>query len=289
MELTHFLHPLKHYPLLAFVVLGTLLFGARRLLLTSEPAPVPLLVTVPAGASPAEVQRATEKAMLLAFAVRAGFVRSDEAVRDRLVQNVRFVDDTMDDRAALAQAMQLGMHRTDPVARQRLIWLATETLAATTRVEPSDAELNAYLQKHAERYRRPARISFEQVFVSRERHGTAFEARVETVGKAPREALSDPGLLPARMTAASPARIDAHFGEGFAARLPNDGEWSKPLSSPFGVHFVRVLSRSAGTLPTLDQIRARVRHELERDTESQRVRDALERMRAAYRVRVEAS
>jgi hypothetical protein len=271
-------------------MLGVLLFAGRRAVAVADVEPATLVVVVEPGATKAEVERATDEAILLSFAIRAGYVKNDVAVRDRLVRNVQFVDDTLGESEALEAALRLDMHRSDPVARQRLIWLASEAITSATRSEPSNEALQAYMREHEERFRPAPAVTFEQVFVSRERHGADFDARVKAVGERPSMQLSDPGLLPARMTG-SRARIDARFGAGFGdgvLALNGDG-WSAPIPSAFGVHFVRIVERRPSALPSLEQVRARVRHELERDSQQARLRGALARMRAAYRIRIEGS
>lgn len=293
MELTHLVHALteraRRAPLAAFFVGGALLFGGKRLLEPEATEARALTVTVAPGASAAEVARATDDAILLAFAVRAGFVEADPAVRERLVDNVRFVSPELSRAQALARAVALDMHHTDAVARRRLIWLAEQTLAKATRVEPTDAALDAYLAAHPARFMRPPTFTFEQIFVSRERHGVAFDARVAEVGShlSGGGELSDPSLLPAKMVAATSARIEARFGAALAEHVVSSSgqDWSGPIVSAFGVHFVRVTERAPGALPRLDEVRARVRFELETDSEDERVRAALSRMRAAYRIR----
>lgn len=281
--------------MLTIVVLGTALFMATRIDLTridlSEPdglthrEAMPLVVSVSTSADETEIDRATDAAILVAFAERAGFVHRDPAIRARLELNVRFVDPSLEGDDAIDEAMRMEMHRSDPVVRERLVWLAEETLASATRAEPSDDELEAYLRSHSERFARPEAITFEQVFVSRQRDD--FDARLNEVAEHPSLALSDPSLLPARLEEASPRRIDMRFGRGFAEQL-RGSEWTR-VDSSYGAHFVRVIERRAGELPELESIRARVVHEHEQDGRARRVREALERMREAYRIEVQRS
>ncbi len=120
-------------------------------------------------------------------------------------------------------------------------------------------------------------------------------ARVEEVREAiargasgSEKGLSDPGLLPTRMNGATETRIDARFGPGFAGAVveSEDGVWSAPIASAYGTHFVRIIERRRGAVPRLLQVRDRVVHEHRRDTEAERVKQALGRMRAAYDIEV---
>ncbi len=314
MEFAHLVHAVRSaarrraLPLLIFATLGTLLVAARHGLGSDVSDRATLVVRVDASATPADVQRQTDEAILLAFAIRSGFVHNDAAARDRLVRNVQFVDEGLSDEDALDEAIRLDMHRSDPVTRKRLIWLAKEALAragdatsaSVVPVVPTDNVLEAYLVAHAARFERAPALSFEQIFVSRERHGEDFEARLQRVaqiigrGAEPGAgaSLSDPSLLPERMAAASQARIDSRFGKGFAERLfalegaVSKTGWSKPIKSAFGAHFIRITKRTPSRTPKLEEVRERVRHEYMTDTRGERVQDALSRLRAAYRVRV---
>jgi len=282
----------RRHPLVVFALLGTALFAGRSVLEHVTPPEPPaaetLTVRVPESADGDEVERATDEAVLLSFATRAGFVQRDPAIRDRLARNVQFVDATLSRSEALEEGLRLQMERSDPVVRARLIWLATETLTSADRFTPTDEQLQAYLERNEARYRRPPTVTFEQIFVSRERHGEALDARVEWVGERLAAGPSDPGLLPASMTRARPSRIDAHFGGGFAERVLalEVDHWSAPLPSTYGVHFVRVRERLPGQVPTLESIRERLLDDYRHDARPERLRSALRRMRSAVRIRV---
>ena len=287
MELANLVHAVKRRPLATFALLGSLMFAAKTWLVPTTPEPQQLTVTVERGATPAEVARARDEAILLAIAENAGVVQRDRVVRDRLVQNMRFAAGELTDGDALAQAVALGMQRTDPVARGRLIQIAETMLAESTRPSPSDKELEAYLQSHADRYRRAPTVSFEQVFVSRKR--ADFDERLRAIAARPDDAESDAGLLPRRIENGTEARIDVRFGPGFGARVMalDSDDWSPPIRSKFGAHFVRVLSRDPGTLPALKQVRARVVHDYQRDARAVRVQEALARARTAFAIHIE--
>ena len=273
-------------PLLTIVILGTALYAVTRFEVEAPVDRMPLVVSVQEQASDDDVERATDNAVLLAFAERAGFVHRDAAIRARLELNVRFVDPTLEGDAAIDEAMRLQMHQSDPVVHARLLWLARETLASATQREPSRAELQAYMQQHRDRFAQPATLSFEQIFVRHDR--VDFDERLAMVREAPALELSDASLLPATMENASHRRIDARFGVGFAQRVAESSEWER-VDSTFGAHLVRITARDDATLPALDAIETRVAHEWEQDDRPRRVRQALARMRAAYSIEVERS
>ncbi len=303
MELTHLVRALARAatrrPLVSFVLIGLLLVGARRVLGTVALPPRPLVVTVPASAEPAAIDRAVDDSILVDFGAQTHRPQADPAIVARLIQNMRFVDDTLSPEAALQRALELGMDRTDPVVRQRLKWLAHQTLARATFEPATDQELQTYVDEHRERFARPPRVRFAQIFLSRQHRGEEL-ARDSVVLAAklseqrpPIEAadrLGDPSLLPRHLAWVSARRIDGLFGLGFGQQVvaATVGEWTGPIASSFGLHFVYVQERRDGSLPPLAQIGDQVAHELERDRRDGRVRQAVRRMRQAYQIRLEA-
>jgi hypothetical protein len=283
----------------SFLLIGLVLVGARRALGVVETPARPLVVTIDASAGPAEIERAVDDGILADFGAQAHRPQADPAIVARLIQNMRFVDGTLSPEAALERALALGMDKTDPVVRQRMKWLAHQTLARATFEVPTDLELKTYVQEHRERFANPPRICFAQIFLSAQLRGDGLERDAAVVASELSEQrlsveaatkLGDPSLLPQRLAWVSARRIDSLFGSGFGQQVSaaTVGEWSGPLRSSFGVHFVYVEQRRDGGLPPLAQIGDQVAHELERDRRDGRVRQAVRRMRGAYEIRLEA-
>ena len=172
------------------------------------------------------------------------------------------------------EGVAMRLDRDDPVIRrrvqQKLAVLAEETGA---KVAPSDAELEAYLSKHADRYARPAIVGFDQVMFDPSKRGAALQADVGVAlvrlraGVSP-DTLGDSALLPVTTDAIATDLLARDYGESFAAAvdaLPI-GSWSGPVASGYGTHLVRLNRRTPGRPATLQEVRAAV----ERDWENER-------------------
>lgn len=255
----------------------------------------------------------------VALFVGYGFVSRDRSEGDRIVVSRAVVDDLArqysarwnrppddDELARLVEAhvrdevmyregVALGLDRDDPVikrrVRQKLELIAEEALAADA---PTDAQLAAFMEAHAERFRRPPRLSFEQVLLE----AGLPEARIDAAVAAVLEALgrgADPStlgaatLLPGRVDGLALDLVARDFGAGFAQRLQAlpRGQWSGPVRSGFGVHMVRVTGLVPAELPPLDAVRTTVVREWELDRRQRSAEDAYRRMRARYAVTVE--
>ena len=181
------------------------------------------------------------------------------------------VDDYVREEVYYREAVALGLDRDDTVIRRRLrqkMEFVSEDVASER--EPTDSELQGYLEKNSAAFVDPPTLSFEQRLFSSDRRGeAALEDARRALGKlnagdgVPAAKLGDPSLLPAEMAQATPREVANVFGEAFAAEVedaPAD-RWIGPVQSPFGVHVVRLTSRKPGRLPTLAEIRPAVLRE----------------------------
>ncbi len=203
------------------------------------------------------------------------------------------IDDYVREEILYREALALGLDRDDLVVRRRLqqkMEFLNEDLFAPA--EPSDADLQDYLEANADSFRIPPRTSFQQVFLDPDRSDGDVRRRamelLEEMRAAGAGSRGDPTLLPARLQDASPREIDDTFGEDFAAdisALPQH-EWAGPVASSFGLHLVRVDARAPQRMPPL----AEVRDAVAREWSAEQRRLANERfyrvLRSRYRVEV---
>jgi peptidyl-prolyl cis-trans isomerase C len=258
-------------------LLGVLLFAIERAVAPPS-ADQEIVVSAPAVA-----------AMREEFRRRTGRVPS--ATDERSLVDAHVAEEIL-----VREAIALGLDRGDPIVRRRLVQKMQALLENTEPVpEPSDAELEAYLAAHAARYASPDRVSLTHVFVSAQRAGgdaPAEAARLRTtlVGGGDPAGLGDPFLRGRELRLHSEAELAAVFGASFAAavvRLP-EGEWSAPVASTFGLHVVRVTERRAGVAPTLATLRRRIEADWREERRRALEREAQERLRGRYVVRVES-
>lgn len=307
-------------PLLHFAALGGALFALRGAV-WGESGDRQRLVLVPA----AEVARMAEDArretgrpptpaglearvsawvdeeLLVREARARGWHESDPVVRNRLLRNLRFLGagPDEDDDALLARAFALGLDRSDLVVRRRLAARMRLAVAGAARaVEPSRAELEGVLERFAERFREPARVRLDQVFVSRDRHGAALEEdaralleRLQREDVSPSRGVTrgDPSLLPAELPLSSQAELAARLGPDFARRAMQlePGAWRGPVPSSYGLHLVWVHERQPARMPPLEEVRDAARATWLAERERQALRDALLALRRQAEVRVE--
>ena len=193
------------------------------------------------------------------------------------------------------EGVKLGLDRDDIVVkrrvRQKVEVMAEEEAAAT----PTEADLAAYLAAHQPRFMQPAMLTFEQVYLGPASAGPDAVRTVAITGDALRkgadpEQLGKPTLLARRMVETPADLVARDFGDGFAAALEQAlvGEWTGPIDSSFGSHYVRVSARAAAVAPPLDAVRDQVVREWENDRRQGARSDEYAKMRGQYEVSVEA-
>lgn len=178
------------------------------------------------------------------------------------------VQDYLREEVLYREALALGLDQNDTIIRRRLrqkMEFFAESGAAL--LEPTDADLSELLKASSERYLRPATIAFQQVFLGEEISSDEADTILATLDEAGQsDAFLELGhrtLLPAAMPATPAPGIERVFGPDFALSLTNvePGKWQGPVKSAYGMHFVRVASRTPEELPQIDMVRV----QLERD------------------------
>lgn len=210
-------------------------------------------------------------------------------------EEAALIDRYLDTEVLYREALALGLDRGDVIVRRRLVQkmeFLTEVLEPVA--DPTDAELQRYLDTHAERYALPARVTVSHVFVSADRHGSGAPAvaarlREQLVTGADAGTLGDPFVRGHDFAAASERELAGIFGSAFAAaamQLP-PGEWSPPLPSSYGLHLVRVHTRTPGAHPPLAAVRDRVSADWFEERRAAATRIAVARLREGYDIRIE--
>jgi len=235
-------------PLLHFLVLGALLFvvygwidgGAMR--------------------SPEQIVVSAERVRALTDQFQRTWQRAPtEQELDGLVQT--FVREEVMYREGVAR----GLDRDDPVIRRRVQQKLEFLTDGSVPSAPTDAELQAWVDGHADLYAVPPRYTLHQIYFDPGGHDdiAALIARARANLEAGRPAAGDRVSLPEQLTDTATSDIERQFGSEFAqglAALPV-GSWQGPITSGFGVHLVQIQSRGEARTPKL----ADVRVEAERD------------------------
>ena len=313
-------------PAAHFLAIGVALFALERAAAPSRPRPAPLPAPLLApdrlaqlradftrqnGTPPsadderALVRQAMDDEIFYREAVARGLDRDDPGIRHRLVEKARFLavgeaPEGVDEERFYREALALHLDRDDLFVR-RMLAMKMRLLVErnTDRTPPDDGVLQAWLDRHGDRYREPERTSLWHVFVASTRGATlardaeALLARLRAGDVSPDAAarLGDPFPFGTHLRGQSARDLTKHFGEEFAAAIPGlpVGAWAGPVRSAHGLHLIRVEAREPARVSPLAAVRARVLAEVLEDRRRVRLAAALDALRMKYGVTAPAA
>jgi len=260
----------------------------RRAGLSADPATVRVLV-----------DRFVEEEILYREALRRGLASDNPAVVLRLRQKLEFLDEGhtvgMEDEAVLREAAALGLADEDVVLRNMFVRNMRLLLARQGDRPPTETELESHLQRSAEDFRAPARVSWRHVLLAKTERGAPRRAAADML----LERLRSDGLRPERTAelgdpfagghvfhGMTRQRIGTRFGSDFADAIfaLAEGRWSDPIASPFGLHLVWVEQHAPEQVPDLEAVRDRVHLSWRDEQRKAHLERALADLRARYDV-----
>lgn len=226
-------------PLFAFLVAGLALYAVHALLQARAAEPVRLTA-------------ATRATLIANFEAVAGRpANADDVAR---IERAYLADELL-----FRDAIDSGLHLTDSVVRGKLI---EEMRYRVTGVlpDPTAEQLVNHYSEHLDRYRSEPAASFEHVYfgrppqdgaavLARLRHGTPVDGEPSAQGREfPRYGRS---------------MVRGIFGQAFVEALwaAPLGEWTGPLASLHGWHFVRVTERLPPALLPFADVREQVEND----------------------------
>lgn len=192
------------------------------------------------------------------------------------------------------EALAAGLDEDDAVIRRRMkqkLEFMLEDIAG--QVTPTERELQAFLDKNADRFRSEPVFSFRQVYVSTDKRETpAADARRLLA----RLKAGESGIEGDRLMMVEPVFRDAParevartFGREFSARLLEapTGEWWGPIPSGYGLHLIFLESRTPGEVAGLDDVRDAVAREWQVARRREMNDDLYRKLRKNYAITVE--
>ena len=199
--------------------------------------------------------------------------------------------DAEDAAGAVAAARALGLERSDVVVRRYATGMMRLALGSEADADPpSESDLEAALERLADRYRIPERFDLTHVFVSQQRgqaddRAAALLASLRGTGGGPDAGAALGDAFPrSRDVHGSLEEISRLLGDEFTQTLDTEavGRWQGPVSSAFGLHLVYLRARTPERMPSVDEVRARLGEEVLQERREVHLRERLRQLRAAY-------
>jgi parvulin-like peptidyl-prolyl cis-trans isomerase-like protein len=197
------------------------------------------------------------------------------------------------------EAMTMGLDRDDTIIRRRLRQ-KMEFLADGMGYikEPSEKDLQTYLQKHPEKFRVESRYTFSQVYLNPEQHKNSIQqdaaqllAKLNNAGNSVDAGkYGDQFMLGYYFSNQSETNVARTFGDQFAKQLSHlkTGKWVGPIESGYGQHLVLITDRTLGRTPPLSEVRQQVQTEWMNEEAKQTSEKFYDGLRSRYKVKIES-
>jgi parvulin-like peptidyl-prolyl isomerase len=209
------------------------------------------------------------------------------------------VADLVTEELLAREAREMGLDDHDTIVRRRLAQKLKFLVEDTSRlVEPTEEELRQFYEANAARFHTRATVSFTQIFFSpaqrKDATSDANAALIElkTAGRSDRAGtIGDRLLLDLEFQDADEQSLSSMFGPDFARAVfaLQQGVWSGPLKSGYGVHLVSVAHLTAAKQRPFADARIEVLQEWRREKEKIANREYLARLREKYGVELDDS
>ena len=270
-------------PLLHFLVLGALLFGLYFWVGSPSIAST--------SAKQIEVSTPVIESLQATWQLQWGRKPTAQQLQ-------KLVDNYVHDEVLYQEALALGLDNKDIIVRRRLIQKMQFLVQDVAGIkEPSEEELQGYLENHSDRYTIPGRFSFKQVYFSQELHGDNTESDAKNLliqlqnnpNQTPPR--GDRSMLPTTYTLASAKTLNNTFGGTLAREMAEVTEkgWQGPFHSAYGSHLVNVTEIEPGHPATLAEVRKNVRLDYLRDQKQKQDELFYQKLRDRYRVSIDES
>jgi peptidyl-prolyl cis-trans isomerase C len=171
------------------------------------------------------------------------------------------------------EALAMGLDQDDTIVRRRMAqkveFMFNDLVDAA---EPTDEELQQYLDGNPDKFIESARTSFTHVYLSADERGdkvmtdaqqllVALNSKQDPIDP---DTAGDPFMFGYTFDNQSNHQISRIFGSDFAASLASlaAGSWQGPVASGYGRHLVYINDRTESWLPPLADIRDPVLYEV---------------------------
>jgi parvulin-like peptidyl-prolyl isomerase len=191
------------------------------------------------------------------------------------------------------RGVELGLLHSDRAVRAALVSaLIDAVVAEAASAEPDESQLREFYARNGGYFARPARLHVRQVFFrsgpdALERAESA-RARLEAGEPfaAVRDSGGDPDLSGLPDAPLPPAKLRDYLGPTLASAAEGlvPGRWSRPLTSPAGVHLLGLVASEPAAAPPFQSVRAQVAAELRRREGDRALREYLDALRAGAEI-----
>jgi hypothetical protein len=232
-------------PLLHFLILSLLFFGAYRILHPDGETDQSKVVSISQG----------RISQLSSMFNKTWSRRPSEEELEKIIEVYALEE------IYAREAKSLGLEKDDEVIRSRLrqkmVYLIEDMSALQL---PTDDRLQEIYQEKKDKNQLSYKYTFSHIFISADQKKEVIKSKVTAIKEALHQkgkVVGDSTLLPNSMSSVEQFQIDRQFGSNFTDNLKtaDDLKWVGPILSGLDYHFIRVDKRVPIEFPPFDKMK----------------------------------
>ncbi|WP_066224048.1 peptidyl-prolyl cis-trans isomerase [Formosa haliotis] len=202
------------------------------------------------------------------------------------------------DEVTYQEALKQGIDKNNAMVKRAVI-MQMDILASTQNQQKniSEEDIKAFYTLRQDKYLKPAKFSFTQLYFSKDLHPESLEAYAKNIianlnskSLSPEDGLKfgDPILLENTYSNYDTFQVDRNFGTGFSKKLEGlpQGEWVGPIASTYGLHAIYITEYTPPALLPLDLVKGdivdEIRYKEEQASKDQFYTDILQQYDVIY-------
>lgn len=185
------------------------------------------------------------------------------------------------------EGLALGLDRDDEIVRRRVVQKIEFLNEDTAEITADEAQLEQFFAAHQSRYLEPASVSFTQAYFCADPRGEADAHRRAANALAHNAVRGDRFEGGDRFTGLTSAQAQRVFGDSqltAALFTAPSGNWTGPFRSAFGWHLIRIDRREPAQAPALSAVLDRVRADYVAAERERRNESEFRRLASKYRI-----
>jgi len=205
------------------------------------------------------------------------------------------IDNQIKENLAFTHGVNMGLLEDDSIIKrrvqQKIEFMLNDSIAA---IEPSTKELQAYLDKHKDRYTISPIYSFRHIYINPDKHQDIDNFIAELKNKDLDNLygeLGDSMMIDNQFKSATTAQIARVLGEKFAKKLDTLPlhSWQSHIKSGYGEHLVIIDKKTPSHIATLEEINRVLRRDFRVDAQKRALEEFYKELKSQYIIKVEES
>ena len=187
------------------------------------------------------------------------------------------------------EALALGLDFNDTIIRRRLVQKYQFIVEDQDSVKADEQQLRDFFADRGKIYEIGERVSFRHIFFSSTNKSATsnyIRSLIPTIEEDNWYALGDPFPLAREYSKVSQTQIVNTLGNRFLTALSelSGSDWEGPIESLYGKHLVKVKERVPPTMPSFEEVRAKVELDYQAFHRDEAYRANLDELRSKYQV-----